>query len=137
MAITTGREKYIRKLVATGETLIPVNSKAEANFVLALKVDASLTLGPETAEQFLSNAQSVMQQRGETYDSLNGERSMGNTVAAFNAITGHELTESDGWLFMETLKNVRQYQTGNYHADSAEDGVAYSALKAEAQARGD
>lgn len=91
---------------------------------------------PETATDFLSTAQSTMEQRGRDYDSESGERSMGRTVTAFNAITGHELAESDGWLLLELLKNVRQYQSDTYHEDSALDGVAYSALKAEALARG-
>lgn len=57
---------------------------------------------------------------------------MGKTVSAFNAITGHNITESDGWLLMETLKNVRQWQTPNKaHKDSLLDCVAYAALKAE------
>ena len=34
---------------------------------------------------------------------------------------------------MQVLKDVRQWQNPNrFHQDSAEDGIAYSALKAEA-----
>jgi len=90
----------------------------------------------ETAEEFLTEAVEVMQERGKQYDSPQGERSMGKTVGAFNIITGYKLTEADGWLFMEILKNVRQAAAPTYHNDSAVDGVAYSALKAEALAGG-
>ncbi len=87
-----------------------------------------------TAPEFLKRAAEIMEERGKQYDSPTGERSMGKTVAAFNAITGHQLTEACGWLLLQTLKDVRQWQNPGYHADSAEDCIAYSALKAEALA---
>lgn len=90
----------------------------------------------KTAIEFLAEAEDMLDERGKEYDKANGERSMSRTVEAFNALTGHDLTEAAGWLFMETLKNARQWQTRNYHHDSALDGVAYSALKAEALYRG-
>lgn len=62
---------------------------------------------------------------------------MGRTVQAFNTITGREgeraLTESEGWLLMQILKDVRDRQRSTPHRDSLEDGIAYSALKAEAR----
>lgn len=87
-----------------------------------------------SAESFLNQAANTMAERGKTYDKPTGERSMGATVAAFNAITGHELTEASGWLLMLLLKQVRQWQKEDYHEDSAVDAVAYSALLAEALA---
>ena len=72
-----------------------------------------------------------MVDRGKTYDSKDGERSMEATIKAFNAITNNHLTEADGWLIMVLLKQVRQWQTPEYHKDSALDAVAYSALLAE------
>lgn len=87
------------------------------------------------AHEFLGKAQDLMLERGKQYDKPEGERSMATTVAAFNAITGQSLTEAEGWLLLQILKDVRQWQNPTYHADSAEDGVAYSALKAEALAR--
>lgn len=63
-----------------------------------------------------------------------GERSMAPTVAAFNTITGHQLSEEQGWLFMELLKCVRAEHNG-YRPDNYEDGAAYVALKGEAAAR--
>ena len=84
----------------------------------------------KAANDFLSQAQDTIGDRGKEYDS-GSERSMEKTVQAFNIIAGKELTESEGWLFMEILKNVRQWTKPEYHEDSAVDGVAYSALKAE------
>lgn len=83
------------------------------------------------AEEFLTNASDTIAQRGKQYDKPAGERSMAKTVAAFNAITGRDITESEGWLFMQVLKDVRQWQKPDYHHDSAVDCVSYSALKAE------
>jgi len=88
-----------------------------------------------TASQFLQEADDVMMQRGVTYDKQNGgksERSMDRTIKAFNEITGRDLKESEGLLLMLLLKQVRQSSTIGYHADSALDSVAYSALLAEA-----
>lgn len=90
-----------------------------------------------TPHHFLDAASACLGSRGEQYDSPTGERSMGRTVHAFNAITGHTLTEAEGWLLLQTLKDVRQWATINtIHEDSALDGVAYSALKCEALANG-
>lgn len=87
------------------------------------------------APDLLRKAAAHMADRAATYDQPDGERSMGRTVEAFNTITGHCLTESDGWLLLQILKDVRQWQRrGAYHADSAEDCIAYAALKAEALA---
>lgn len=89
-----------------------------------------------TAADFLRRGAAILEERGQEYDTPAGERSAARTVAAFNAITGHKLTEADGWLFLQLLKDARQWQNPDrYHADSAEDGVNYAALKAEALAR--
>ncbi len=89
------------------------------------------------APDFLHKAAALMDERGKQYDLPEGERSMGRAVRAFNAITGRDLKESEGWLLLQQLKDARQWQNpSRYHADSAEDGIAYSALKAEALAEG-
>lgn len=82
------------------------------------------------AGQFLDQAAQLLKERGKDYDK-DEERSMGKTVQAFNAITSRDLTESEGWLLLQLLKDVRQWSTPNYHKDSAEDCISYSALKAE------
>ncbi len=89
------------------------------------------------ATEFLQAAMDTQAERGKEYDQPGGERSMGRTVQAFNTITGRDLTEAEGWLLLQVLKDVRQWQNpGRYHYDSALDGVAYSALKAEALSAG-
>ncbi|WP_447742454.1 hypothetical protein [Pseudomonas laurentiana] len=91
----------------------------------------------KTSVEFLQAAIDVQAERGKQYDSPGGERSMGRTVQAFNAITGRDLTEAEGWLLLQVLKDVRQWQNPDkFHEDSALDGVAYSSLKAEALAAG-
>ena len=83
------------------------------------------------AADILEAAQGHMLYRASTYDKPEGERSMGATVTAFNAITGHKLTEEQGWLLMILLKATRSQQ-GAYRADSYEDGAAYFSLAGEA-----
>ena len=85
-----------------------------------------------SAPALLHRAASIMEDRAKEYDRPEGERSMGRCVAAFNAITGRDLSEPEGWLLLQVLKDVRQWQRPDYHADSAEDCIAYAALKAEA-----
>lgn len=84
-----------------------------------------------TAHEILQAAQNHMDERASTYDKPEGERSMSATVEAFSAITGVNMTEEQGWLFMAVLKAVRSQQ-GDYHEDSYEDGAAYFALAGEA-----
>jgi hypothetical protein len=88
------------------------------------------------APEFLQAALGHMQDRATTYDKPDGERSMGRTVEAFNAITSHALTEEQGWLFMGLLKMVRS-QSGDFKADNFEDEAAYAALRGECAAAKD
>lgn len=82
------------------------------------------------APDILTAALSHMQDRAATYDKPEGERSMPATVAAFNALTGHNLTAEQGWLFMTVLKLCRTQQ-GGLRPDNYEDGAAYFALMGE------
>ncbi len=93
-----------------------------------------------SAPDFCNKAEQLMRERATTYDkdgNFEGERSASKIAIAFNAITGHNITESEAWLFLQIMKDVRQWSTKTYHADSAEDCVAYAALKAEALAKGE
>lgn len=100
------------------------------------KVDVRSIANP-TAPELLGAAKDTMEERGRQYDQPGGERSMGKCVAAFNIVTGRDLQESEGWLLLQILKDVRDRQTPNKpHNDSLVDGVAYSALKAEARMAG-
>lgn len=85
------------------------------------------------APELLTKAAAIMEERGRQYDKPEGERSMGRAVQAFNAITGRNLSESEGWLLLQVLKDVRDRQRSQPHQDSLEDGIAYAALKAEAR----
>jgi hypothetical protein len=95
----------------------------------------SSTSPPKSAPEFLNKASALLKERGKQYDQAGGERSMAKTVSAFNIITGRDLTESEGWLLQQLLKDVRQWQHPGFHRDSAEDCVSYAALKAESLAR--
>lgn len=90
---------------------------------------------PVKAPELLQRAAGHMQDRAVTYDKPEGERSMAKTVEVFNAMHGTSLTEAQGWHFMAILKSVRLFTRPGYHADSAEDLIAYAALLSEAKAR--
>lgn len=87
----------------------------------------------------LNRASAIQQQRAKDYDQPGGERSMAATVTAFNAITRRAgpaaLSESEGFLLLQVLKDVRDRSTAKPHVDSLEDCVSYAALKAEARLR--
>lgn len=86
-----------------------------------------------TAPSLLQEAAKIMEERGKQYDQPGGERSMAKTVTMFNAATGRDITEVEGWFFMECLKNVRFFQnTAKPHEDSVKDKIAYAALFGEA-----
>ena len=83
------------------------------------------------AVNILRDAIAAMDERGQSYDT-NGdgvERSMGKVVEMFNTLTGHVLSEEQGWDFMILLKLVRASQ--GYKADNYVDGSAYFGLEGE------
>jgi hypothetical protein len=82
------------------------------------------------AEEILAKAAGHLADRAKTYDKPEGERSMRKTVDMFNVLTGGELTEEEGWMFMVLLKMVRSQQ-GEHKDDNYEDGAAYFALAGE------
>lgn len=91
---------------------------------------------PSAAPALLDQAAKHMRDRAATYDKPEGERSMGKTVQAFNAITGRDLAEHEGWLLMALLKMVRSETSKEPHQDSVEDLIAYGALYGEARLGG-
>jgi hypothetical protein len=88
---------------------------------------------PLTASAILRSAAQAIQDRAAARD-MQAERSMGRTVAAFNALTGHTLSEREGWLFMVALKAARA-TAGAHHDDDYTDGAAYFALAGECAAK--
>jgi hypothetical protein len=83
------------------------------------------------AADILKAAAATLDQRGKDYDQPEGERSMGRIVETFNVLTGHTLTEAQGWQFMACLKLVRMSSAAD-PTDSAVDCAAYAALAGEA-----
>lgn len=87
---------------------------------------------PSTAPDLLQQAAQLLAERGQQYDKSGNERSAAKIVAAFNTITGRDLTPGEGWLFLTLLKAVRFYSNTEIpHRDSLEDMIAYAALHAE------
>lgn len=91
---------------------------------------------PIGADEILQIANEAIAQRGVMYDSTGQqqERSMGKVVVMFNALTGHELTNEQGWKFMCLLKLARSEQ-GEFSLDSFIDLAAYAALAGEEAAK--
>ena len=111
---------------------------AANSFDLVRRAQSTSTVSPETsviaADAILQNAAAEMQDRAASRDTPEGERSMGRCVKAFNAMFGTELTETQGWQFMELLKMARSVG-GEFRLDDFTDGVAYAALAGESEAR--
>ena len=84
-----------------------------------------------SAPGFLREAISVMEQRGQQYDTEGGERSFEAAANAFNAITGYEITAADVALVQVCIKLVRSQSRAEPHRDSLLDAVAYMALHGE------
>ena len=82
-----------------------------------------------SAPVFLRQAAETIEERAKERD-LSAERSMHRAVAAFNALTKHNLTENDGWVFMAVLKLARS-RAGATNPDDYIDGAAYLALALE------
>ncbi|MEO5811578.1 MAG: DUF6378 domain-containing protein [Rhodanobacter sp.] len=86
------------------------------------------------AVSILIDAADTITERGKQRDKPSGERSMSRTVAAFNALYGTSLSETQGWQFMVLLKAARAV-TGKPRMDDYIDQAAYSALAGESAAR--
>lgn len=86
------------------------------------------------AAEILRKGAQHIEDRAAARDQPTGERSMARTVGAFNALTGHALTERDGWLFMVALKAARACASPAGVPDDYEDMAAYAALAGESVA---
>ena len=85
------------------------------------------------AAEILELAAQHIRDRAALRDTPEGERSMAKTVAAFNAMFGKDLTETQGWQFMELLKIARS-AAGGLNPDDFQDAAAYAALAGECAA---
>lgn len=104
------------------------NAKEEVNF--ASRFNEPVEKPYAAAHEVLEMGAKHMKDRAVTYDNADGERSMAKTVAAFNALTGHNVTTEQGWLMLCILKMSRSQQ-GEFKLDNYEDGAAYFALMGE------
>lgn len=99
-----------------------------------MKQVVSAMLAKKTsARDILKEASDTIGHRASERDKKE-ERSMAAATHAFNALTGHGLSETQGWLFMVCLKASRS-QAGAYKADDWLDMTAYAALAAECEAK--
>jgi len=109
-----------------------------SNPILAYRIIGATTFkqpvlvqgGACTAPSILEKGAQHMRDRASQRDTPDGERSMARTVKAFNALFGYDLTETEGWRFMELLKISRS--VNGFNVDDYEDGAAYAALAGEA-----
>lgn len=137
----TGKQTSI-PITGSGELHVDVNP-IPSPFGLYVDDRPSPTATPATtpllkkhAYTFLEKAVGEMKDRAAQRDvnpshtGSPGERSMAATVKAFNALTGLELTEANGWEFMILLKLVRGRQ-GAFREDDYVDAAAYAGLLGE------
>lgn len=96
--------------------------------VLAAHPDKAASIND--APTILTDAAATINQRAQQRDQI-AERSMKRTVETFNALTGSDITEEQGWLFMVCLKLARSTNGRTYHRDDFIDAAAYVALAAE------
>lgn len=74
-------------------------------------------------------------QRAITHDQGDGERSMASTVEAFNALTGCDLSESEGWVFLMVRKMAIGCQHGPFNPKVYNDLASFAGLTGEAEAK--
>jgi hypothetical protein len=86
----------------------------------------------ESAHGFLEEASTAMKQRAALRDAEDGERTAAQIAKVFNAITGHDLSEADAWMFLIVLKIVRS-RNGKYNRDDFVDLAAYAGLLGECE----
>ncbi|WP_049780124.1 DUF6378 domain-containing protein [Aromatoleum aromaticum] len=89
-----------------------------------------LTTDTVDATEILVAAADCIGDRASQRDQADGERSMSRAVDTFNVLTGHSLSERDGWIFQAVLKLARA-QGGRHVLDDYIDGAAYLALAGE------
>ena len=106
----------------------PQEDRAKLQEILKSRNKPTPSVG--VAPKLLDDAAQALRDRAVTRDAESGERSMARTVAIFNAMTGQNLTELEGWRFMISLKLARGMQ-GQAHLDDYVDLAGYAALAGE------
>ena len=87
----------------------------------------------DTAASILQKGEETLRERAKDRD-LEEERVMGKIVNTFNAATGRDLSEAEGWQFMLLLKMIRG-ANGKYRMDDYVDMASYAALFGECVSR--
>ena len=82
------------------------------------------------AEEILKLASKTITDRGQLRDGVDGERSIGAAVRAFNEIFAEDMTPTQGRVFMVLLKLSRASEE-RFHMDDYLDAAAYCALAGE------
>jgi len=118
---------YIKDVVDNEDGASAYNSKElQVHFKLLVPEQSSAT-----APDILQEAAECLTARAVERDKEGGERSMKAAIEAFNALTGHTLTEEQGYVFMTVLK-ISRSQGGCFKLDDFVDMAAYAALAGEA-----
>lgn len=110
------------------------------------KIAKTLRNWDRRAEEVLAKNHNSEAQRilGEAADNIDNraaerdtecERSMARAVAIFNAYSGKQLSETEGWIFMVALKMARS-KAGKFQRDDYVDLAAYAALAGECEKSG-
>lgn len=112
------------------ETMTGLQESASKMYDLQQREDEMGAEGTLEDYQILRKALHTLVERGKVYDPSGNEkeRSMPQIVEMFNLMTGKDLTEQEGYMFMIALKLVRFCGTGYTHQDSLLDMVCYQAL---------
>ena len=84
--------------------------------------------------EILNSAHRALRTRSAGRDKADGEKTMATCVRLYNELYGADMTEEQGWTFMELLKLVRSAR-GEFVLDDYVDRAGYAALAGEAGAR--
>ena len=86
-----------------------------------------------SAVELIQKGLQVLKERatGRGLTENQGERVMNRTTKIFNATTGRDMTEREGWLFMVCLKMARAQEDKRFNPDDYIDGSNYWALTGE------
>lgn len=119
-----------KTITAAGFPAAEVPDEATKAFIKELNKEHNLNR--QSAHGFLEEASSAMKQRAALRDADDGERTAAQIAKVFNAITGHDITEADAWMFLVVLKIVRS-RNGKFNRDDYVDLAAYAGLLGECE----
>lgn len=115
----------------TYDVLSELHVKLDVKFLN--KPEKEVTHSSFTAKEILGKAISIQDERAKERG-LEMERSMPKIIAIFNAISGMNMTESDGLKFMIALKMGRA-ESGKFNIDDYVDGASYMSMLGEVEGK--